>query len=49
MRKVSKNFINLQEEFPNIAKEWHPTKNGKLTPLDVSQGQAIKVWWRCER
>ena len=48
MRKVSKNFINLQEEFPNIAKEWHPTKNGKLTPLDVSQGQAIKVWWRCK-
>jgi hypothetical protein len=34
---------------PEIAKEWHPTKNGTLTPLDVTRGSGRKVWWRCSR
>ncbi len=38
---------SLQDEFPEIAKQWHPTKNGKLTPNDVSQSQALKIWWIC--
>ena len=32
---------------PQLAKEWHPTKNGKLTPKDVHPGSARKVWWKC--
>lgn len=32
---------------PELAKEWHPTKNGKLTPYDVTCGMTIKVWWLC--
>ena len=32
---------------PKLAKEWHPTKNGKLTPNDVVPGSAKKVWWKC--
>ncbi len=32
---------------PRIAGEWHPTKNGKLTPRDVVPGTARRVWWRC--
>ncbi len=28
-----------------IATEWHPTKNGKLKPTDVSAGSIKKVWW----
>ncbi len=32
---------------PAIAKEWHPTKNGKLTPYDVTLGNRKKVWWQC--
>jgi hypothetical protein len=32
---------------PELAKEWHPTKNGKLTPYDVTIGSARRVWWRC--
>ena len=47
MNSSGKNKLSLQEEFPDIAKQWHPTKNGILTPLDVSQGQAIKAWWKC--
>ena len=31
---------------PDIAAEWHPTKNGDLTPDDVVFGTYRKVWWR---
>lgn len=31
--------------YPDLAKEWHPTKNGGLKPSLVSYGSTIKVWW----
>jgi len=34
---------------PTIAIEWHPTKNGNLTPYDVTTGSHIKVWWKCSK
>jgi hypothetical protein len=33
--------------FPGIATEWHPTKNGRLTPDKVVAGSHEKFWWRC--
>jgi hypothetical protein len=39
----------LAARSPVIAAEWHPTKNGKLTPRDVTPGSNRKVFWRCER
>lgn len=53
----SGNFLNfrcsycnsLGVNFPEVAKEWHPVKNGQLTPYDVSKKTSrIKVWWKCE-
>ena len=38
---------NLLHLFPEIAKEWHPTKNGDLTPEDITHGSGNKVWWLC--
>ena len=32
---------------PNLSKEWHATKNGKLTPFDVTGSSNKKVWWLC--
>jgi len=32
---------------PELAKEWHPTKNGKRTPFDIVDGSHTKVWWKC--
>ena len=32
---------------PGLAREWHPTKNGSLTPKDVTPGSTKKVWWTC--
>lgn len=33
---------------PKLSKEWHPTKNGSLTPYNVTHGSNKKVWWKCE-
>lgn len=33
--------------YPDIAKEWHPTKNGDLKPSDVTKSSTQQVWWRC--
>lgn len=38
---------NLNILYPNIAKEWHPTKNLNLTPSDVTKSSGKKVWWLC--
>ena len=38
---------SLAEVNPELAKEWHPTKNGELTPYDVSKGVKLNVWWQC--
>src|SRR3989339_730113 len=38
----------LAAKNPRLAKEWHPTKNGKLTPEDVLPGSNKKIWWICE-
>ena len=38
---------NLATVFPAVAAEWHPTKNGKILPTDVTSRSAMKVWWQC--
>ena len=35
--------------YPNLVKEWHPTKNGELTPNDFTHGSGKKVWWLCNK
>ena len=40
--------LSLAEANPELAKQWHPTKNGELTPGDVTHGSHKKVWWKCE-
>lgn len=37
----------LATKYPDIAKQWHPTLNGDLTPNDVPKSGAINVWWLC--
>jgi hypothetical protein len=39
----------LALKFPELAKEWHPTKNGELTPFDINYGSHRKVWWLCKK
>lgn len=40
---------SLAEVNPELAKEWHPTKNADLTPNDVTAGRFKKVWWLCSK
>ena len=48
-RAVAEGANDLASRFPELAKEWHPTKNGALTPRDVAPGTKRQVWWRCEK
>jgi hypothetical protein len=34
---------------PRVARDWHPTRNGKRTPHDVPIGSRRRVWWKCSR
>ena len=47
LQKVKKQ--SLQEAYPEIAAEWHPTKNGTVTPDDVTPGSPKKMWWICQK
>ena len=45
--KVLRDFNDLATLNPLLAKEWHPTKNGDVTPYDVTTGSGKKAWWLC--
>ena len=41
---VTNSLANVK---PILAAEWHPTKNGEITPNDVTFGSNKKIWWKC--
>lgn len=47
-RKVTPS-TSLASINPELAKEWHPTKNGSLTPYDVAPSSRKEVWWQCPK
>lgn len=46
-RRVLPGFNDLETTNPALADQWHPEKNGNLTPRQVTQGTRKSVWWRC--
>jgi hypothetical protein len=40
---------SLAARRPALARQWHPTLNGDLTPKDVMPCSSRKVWWQCPR
>lgn len=40
---------SLAARFPKLARQWHPTRNGRLTPFDLMSGTARQVWWKCAK
>jgi very-short-patch-repair endonuclease len=40
---------SILETHPEIAKQWHPTKNEELKPENFSFGSGQKVWWLCNK
>lgn len=35
------------ELYPELVRDWHPDKNGNVTPYKVKPHSDIKVWWIC--
>ena len=48
-RHVLSGDNDLASLYPYIARQWHPTKNGALTPSDVVPGSNQSMWWVCPR
>jgi hypothetical protein len=48
MPKVSATY-NLKQLHPAVAAQWHPDKNGSLSPQELTPGSGRKVWWRCRK
>ena len=49
-RNVAKTaFEPLAKTHPELAAQWHPTKNDKVTPNDVWANYSKKVWWCCAK
>ena len=46
-RTVLPGFNDLATTRPELAAQWHPTKNGDLTAQMVTAGSRKKVWWIC--
>ena len=40
---------SLDSTHPEIAAQWHPTRNGDLRASDVTRGSGARVWWRCSK
>lgn len=40
---------DLKTIYPNLVKEWHPTKNNPLLPEHFTANSSQKVWWKCAK
>ena len=45
---VQVGFNDLATTNPELAAQWHPSKNGRTTPTDVVAGSNKKFWWVCD-
>lgn len=39
---------SIAAKYPQLVNEWHPTKNGNLSPNLFSYSSHQKVWWMCK-
>jgi len=46
-RRVKNGYNDLLSQHQKLATEWHPTKNGNVTPSDVVAGSHKSIWWLC--
>ena len=47
--KTLAGFNDLATIHPKLAKEWHPSLNGKLTPKMFTQGSGHRTYWICNK
>lgn len=46
---VLQGFNDLATKAPDLASEWHPSKNGALLPQRVSANSHKRIWWKCSQ
>jgi hypothetical protein len=46
---ISNNLAKLEKEYPELLAQWHPQRNGDLTPVNVSASSTRQVWWKCDQ
>ena len=44
--KIERSFLDV---YPELAKEWHPTKNKQLTPNMFKPKSNFLAWWKCPK
>lgn len=47
--RIASDETSLASLHPELIAEWHPNKNGELTPKDFTSRSGQKVWWQCLR
>ncbi len=47
-RKLLVGFNDLETVEPELAAQWHPTKNETLQPSMVLVRSGRRIWWQCE-
>ena len=45
MKSTKDNILAIKN--PELAKQWHPSKNANLTPEMVTAYSNKSVWWQC--
>ena len=48
-KQVLPGYNDLASQRPDIAARWHPTKNGELSPQNITPYSNRKAWWICEK
>ena len=48
-RRILVGYNDLNTLFPQIAAQWDYSKNGSVSPSDVTTGTNRKFWWKCEK
>ena len=48
-RRLQPGVNDFATRFPDIAAQWHPTKNNDLRPEQVAANSNRSVWWQCEQ
>ena len=44
-RRIVAGVNDFATLYPELAKQWHPTKNGSLKPTDISRESGKTIWW----
>lgn len=44
-KRILVSYNDLATRRPDLAIQWHPTRNGDVQPTDVTAGSSKRYWW----